>query len=62
MREPEAEAPADVPAVEHTVDLTEEPAPARVPAASRSGSRAEPPRRTIVFDDGDDLDVPDFLK
>ncbi len=62
VREPEAEAPADVPVVEHTVDLTEEPAPARVPAASRSGSRAEPPRRTIVFDDGDDLDVPDFLK
>ena len=62
VREPEAEPPADVPVVEHTVDLTEEPAPARVPAASRSGSRAEPPRRTIVFDDGDDLDVPDFLK
>jgi hypothetical protein len=48
---------------EHTVDLTtEEPASPRVPAPARAGIRAEPPRRTIVFDDGDDLDVPDFLK
>ncbi|MDX6206481.1 MAG: hypothetical protein QOF39_2538, partial [Frankiales bacterium] len=25
-------------------------------------SEPVPPRRTIVFDDSDDLDVPDFLK
>jgi cell division protein FtsZ len=44
------------------VDLTvDEPAPARAQAPARAG-RAEPPRRTIVFDDADDLDVPDFLK
>jgi cell division protein FtsZ len=60
VREPQAD--GDEPAVE-TVDLTaEESAPARVPVSARSGGRAEPPRRTIVFDDGDDLDVPDFLK
>ena len=34
--------------------------PAREPA--RVSSRPTPPRRTIVFDDSDDLDVPDFLK
>ena len=36
------------------------PEPAREPA--RASSRPTPPRRTIVFDDSDDLDVPDFLK
>jgi cell division protein FtsZ len=36
------------------------PEPAREPA--RVSSRPTPPRRTIVFDDSDDLDVPDFLK
>ncbi|MDQ1712448.1 MAG: cell division protein FtsZ [Frankiaceae bacterium] len=33
-----------------------EPEPVRVPP------RAEQPRRTVVFEDNDDLDVPDFLK
>jgi cell division protein FtsZ len=62
------------PAVEFTetefetegVDLTaEEPEPEPVratPEPARVSRRAEPPRRTIVFDDADDLDVPDFLK
>jgi cell division protein FtsZ len=63
------------PAVEFTeseeehepVDLTVEepapaPAPARTPEPARASRRSEPPRRTIVFDDADDLDVPDFLK
>jgi cell division protein FtsZ len=36
------------------------PQPAREPA--RVSSRPTPPRRTIVFDDSDDLAVPDFLK
>jgi cell division protein FtsZ len=36
------------------------PEPTREPA--RASSRPTPPRRTIVFDDSDDLDVPDFLK
>jgi cell division protein FtsZ len=62
VREPKVETPADEPEVEHTVDITEEAVAARVPATSRASSRSEPPRRTIVFDDGDDLDVPDFLK
>jgi cell division protein FtsZ len=40
------------------------PAPDERPAAARSErpAGATAPRRTIVFDDGDDLDVPDFLK
>jgi cell division protein FtsZ len=63
VREPRADAPTEEPTFEPTVDLTaDEPAAPRVPVAARAGSRAEPPRRTIVFDDGDDLDVPDFLK
>jgi cell division protein FtsZ len=32
------------------------------PAARREPARAARPPRTIVFDDADDLDVPDFLK
>jgi cell division protein FtsZ len=47
------------------VDLTavEEPVRARVQEPVRSApARPQPPRRTIVFDDNDDLDVPDFLK
>jgi cell division protein FtsZ len=40
----------------------EDPAPVRTPVPARAASRPEPPRRTIVFDDADDLDVPDFLK
>ncbi|HEX3706117.1 MAG TPA: cell division protein FtsZ [Mycobacteriales bacterium] len=57
-------------------DLTEEPppppvrAPRRAPEPEpvrerepvRAASRPTPPRRTIVFEDSDDLDVPDFLK
>jgi cell division protein FtsZ len=56
-------------------ELTEEPPPPPVrrrsapePASeptrepARASSRPTPPRRTIVFDDSDDLDVPDFLK
>jgi cell division protein FtsZ len=48
------------------VDLTavEEPVHVRVqePVRPSAPSRPQPPRRTIVFDDNDDLDVPDFLK
>ncbi len=47
------------------VDLTaiEEPVHVRVQEPVRQApSRPQPPRRTIVFDDNDDLDVPDFLK
>ena len=54
---------------EETVDLTavEEPVHVRVqesPRAHEAGrsQRPQAPRRTIVFDDNDDLDVPDFLK
>ncbi len=41
------------------------PEPAPEPAREREPARASrptPPRRTIVFDDSDDLDGPDFLK
>jgi cell division protein FtsZ len=51
---------------EPTVDLVaaEEHVPARSPEPARqqATSRPQPPRRTIVFDDNEDLDVPDFLK
>jgi len=49
------------------LDLTavEEPVHVRVQEPARQApapTRPAPPRRTIVFDDNDDLDVPDFLK
>jgi cell division protein FtsZ len=52
------------------IDLTEAPPePIRVTSEPERVTRREParqqpnrPRRTIVFDDSDDLDVPDFLK
>jgi cell division protein FtsZ len=52
------------------IDLTDEAEPsfaASEPAVveqrpARRSAHAERPRRTIVFDDSDDLDVPDFLK
>jgi cell division protein FtsZ len=47
--------PRRAPAPEPAPEPTREREPAR-------GSRPTPPRRTIVFDDSDDLDVPDFLK
>jgi cell division protein FtsZ len=56
---------------DETVDLVaaEEPAHVRVQEPVRpprsqptQSSRPQPPRRTIVFDDNDELDVPDFLK
>jgi len=63
---------------EDTVDLTamDEPVHVRVQEPARNqeftrsqdfgrgqpSQRPQPPRRTIVFDDNDDLDVPDFLK
>jgi cell division protein FtsZ len=57
---------------DETVDLVsiEEPVHVRVQESPRAheAGRAQPsarpqaPRRTIVFDDNDDLDVPDFLK
>jgi cell division protein FtsZ len=48
-----------------TVDLVAAEEPVARPDPGRqafSASRPQPPRRTIVFDDGDELDVPDFLK
>jgi len=51
---------------DETVDLiaAEEPVGARASEAARPAvsARPQPPRRTIVFDDNDELDVPDFLK
>jgi cell division protein FtsZ len=50
---------------EGTVDLVaaEEHVPTRAPEPARAvTTRPQPPRRTIVFDDNDELDVPDFLK
>jgi cell division protein FtsZ len=64
-----AEPPAE--AIEE-IDLTEAPTepvrarpePERVTRRAAETTRSQPsrPRRTIVFDDSDDLDVPDFLK
>jgi len=75
LREPQAvAAPAEVEydadidlddEYDDEVDLTavEEPVHVRVQEPARPApSRPAPPRRTIVFDDNDDLDVPDFLK
>jgi cell division protein FtsZ len=65
VREPRAARPDDNAPLEYdrTPDpSSEDPAPARTPVPARAASRPEPPRRTIVFDDADDLDVPDFLK
>jgi cell division protein FtsZ len=48
-----------------TVDLVAAEEPVARPDPGRqafSASRPQPPRRTIVFDDSDELDVPDFLK
>ena len=51
---------------ERVIDLDQQtaPAPAAPAAAARPTVRSDapPPRRTVVFDDLDDLDVPDFLK
>jgi cell division protein FtsZ len=62
IREPEAVDEE----VDETVDLVaaEEPTHVRVqePVRPAVTQRPQPPRRTIVFDDNDDLDVPDFLK
>jgi cell division protein FtsZ len=75
LREPQAAvAPAEVEydagidledEYDDEVDLTavEEPVHVRVQEPARPApARPQPPRRTIVFDDNDDLDVPDFLK
>jgi cell division protein FtsZ len=70
VREPQPEARSAITADEggdgETVDLiaAEEPVPARATEAARPAvaARPQPPRRTIVFDDNDELDVPDFLK
>jgi cell division protein FtsZ len=71
----ERPAPAVVSVVENDLDLEDEEDDDPVPAFARTRSaqepepvrvapRAEPqqPRRKIVFEDTDDLDVPDFLK
>jgi cell division protein FtsZ len=69
QREPVRESRPAVTADEddgETVDLiaAEEPVPAHASEAARPAvaARPQPPRRTIVFDDNDELDVPDFLK
>ena len=64
VREPRSDAPAEERRPSSRASTS--PPTSRPPPGCRwrraPGSRAEPPRRTIVFDDGDDLDVPDFLK
>jgi len=47
-----------------TVDLVAAEEPVRGDSGRQafSASRPQPPRRTIVFEDNDELDVPDFLK
>jgi cell division protein FtsZ len=62
IREPQS--PPTTNGTDSTVDLVaaEEPARADNGRQTFSASRPQPPRRTIVFDDNDELDVPDFLK
>jgi hypothetical protein len=60
--------------VDDELDLDEEEDELRAPAFARARAaepepepvrvqpRVETPRRKIVFEDSDDLDVPDFLK
>jgi cell division protein FtsZ len=63
VREPRAARPEpDAPVEFERSPERAAPEPARTPVPARAASRPEPPRRTIVFDDADDLDVPDFLK
>jgi cell division protein FtsZ len=47
-----------------TTESTDQPAREPVPVGARTTPAAEPARaaRPVAFDDGDDLDVPDFLK
>jgi cell division protein FtsZ len=61
IREPQ---PASANGSDATVDLVaaEEPARSEPARQTFTASRPQPPRRTIVFDDSDELDVPDFLK
>jgi len=44
------------------VRVQEQPPRAPQPQPRPHAERPQPPRRTIVFDDNDELDVPDFLK
>src|SRR4051794_33986368 len=62
IREPQPSSPAN--GADATVDLVaaEEPVRADNGRQTFTASRPQPPRRTIVFDDSDELDVPDFLK
>src|SRR5438270_1162262 len=61
IREPQ---PTPANGSDATVDLVaaEEPVRAETGRQTFTASRPQPPRRTIVFDDSDELDVPDFLK
>jgi cell division protein FtsZ len=56
-------APAEREEPERATDSGPAPDPESKDAAEpRTPLRPQPPRRTIVFEDSDDLDVPDFLK
>jgi len=62
---PELDQELDLTRVEPPVGRPAAPPPAATPqpaAARPAGGTRSAPRRTIVFDDSDDLDVPDFLK
>jgi cell division protein FtsZ len=63
---PAASAVREEVAHDETVDLIAAEEPVSVRANEQShpapAARPQPPRRTIVFDDNDELDVPDFLK
>jgi cell division protein FtsZ len=64
---PVAASPATVPAATHVFEddaLADEPVRATPAAPTRVAPRPvpRPERRTVVFDDDDELDVPDFLK
>lgn len=60
---PAQQAPAQqqVPAQQPPAQQPGQQAPAQQPPAQQRPAQAAPPRQ-VTFDDGDDLDVPDFLK
>jgi cell division protein FtsZ len=73
IRRPVERTPAVVNVVDDAIDLDDADEDEAVPAFARRAAepepepvrvapRNDPPRRKIVFEDNDDLDVPDFLK
>ena len=61
QQRPAQSAPQQVPAQQRPAQAAPQQAPAQQSAPAQQPRQATPPRQ-VTFDDGDDLDVPDFLK